>query len=184
MTLELFEEAQNVVEAKNPGETDGILGKRGQGSDSEDEGCEEKLDRKDSNAEIDEIDDLFTKTYQTPKLSVNKSNPRKQTQSGISNIQPKVSELMMNELCGVQSGKKSQHKSISNIDNELDQLMSQISRPKASPSQSDMLDNELGDILPSAKKASRSSLQSTPQLDNRLANRSYRPSDKIKIDFV
>lgn len=184
MTLELFEEAKNVVGAKNPGEIDGVLGKRGQGSDSEDEGCEERLDRKDSNAEIDEIDDLFPITYQTPKLSVNKSNLREQTQTEISNIQPKASELMMNELCGVQSGKKSQHKSISNIDNELEQLMSQISRPKASPSQSDMLDNELGDILPSAKKASRSSLQSTPQLDNRLANRSYRPSDKIKIDFV
>lgn len=94
------------------------------------------------------------------------------------------SDLLMDEISAIHSGKKSQKKESSLIDNELDMMASERSRRKPSPTASETLDNELGDILPSAKKASQASLQSTPQLDNTLVEHGYRRTGKIKIDFV
>lgn len=89
---------------------------------------------------------------------------------------------MDDEILGARSGQKSERSRQQEVENELEVSASNKKKRVSSPTHSELMDDELGDIIPSIKASNRG----TPILDNHIALKTpaYTAQGRIKIDFV
>lgn len=163
MNLEPEPKAEEVLPHK--------LGKREIGSADEAESIEDIDDADNPYKEVD-LYNFQPMPLSTPKKELKSDRNYKFTQNVLERGSIKLSQT--NDCLEMTHGAA--------IENELERLEKK-SKPRkgGSPTQSEIFEDELGDIFPSGKKTSQ---KSTPTIDNSFSQPTKKWTGKIKINFV
>lgn len=175
---ELYEEALLVL-----GDQTGSLGKRIPDLDHAEIPEPEDKDQ-DQECEVeDELDEIEDDIESPKKKHVRSSgSPKQKKKTNMDVLQRGCFDVMDEEIFEAKSGQKNRYPRTEEIENELDVSPKPNQAKRGSPTQSELLDDELGDIIPSAKNSN----PGTPIIDNNIAvgSPNTMSQGRIKIDFV